>query len=704
VVGSKFLKHAGEPSNAGTNPGPSLFRPEIEGLRAIAIFLVVGYHALVPGFSGGYIGVDVFFVLSGYLITGLLIREIEQSGTVDICGFYARRARRLLPALALTLLATIVVSAAIYAPVQQVGFGTTAMSTAMYASNLYFAKSGTDYFAEDREKNPLLHTWSLSVEEQFYLAWPLFIMFAMKVFRRQNRAKNSHRRVLWWMTAVAGLSYGLSFYLTGVRQPWAYFMSPARAWEFALGAIVVLLPQAQLPLWARSNKRIDPRFTECLQILIGRAVCLLGWTGIGGILVSSFSFGKTTLFPGFAVLLPAFSTAFVLYAAANDTGKSIVNVLGVRPFQKIGQLSYSWYLWHWPVIIIGSEIVASPTWPVRAFLVAFSLGLSIVSYRLVENPIRHNYRLSHKHAYSLAMAGFLAVIGIGVSLIWRQTSIWAAQSPAQLRFSRAHGDGPSMPKAKGCIADYFDTNVKSCTFDSENSPVTLVLLGDSHAMQWFPAVESISKRNGWRLVLMVKSACAMVDAPYFYGPMGRRYEECSEWRRSALEKIRQIRPALTLMTFSEGYDFSDAQCRTGTASVIKSLAESSQKVLVLRDNPRPGFDLPNCLAVRQWRSSFIPSISCQFALPPASKIYEFQKLAARNYRNVRTVDISSTICPGGICSGELDNIIVYRDTNHLTSSFVKSVEGVISEQIKKALAGGSAESHISALFLGRSFH
>ena len=217
------------------------FRPEIEGLRAIAILIIVAYHAKIAAFSGGYVGVDVFFVLSGYLITGLLVREVENSGSINLAAFYARRARRLLPALTLVLLVTILVGAIIYPPIEinHGGFGATAISTAAYVSNLYFARSGTDYFAADLGNNMFLHTWSLSVEEQFYLVWPLFVMSALCVLPWQSRLKITHRRLLWWMIAAASASFSLSAYLTYVRQPWAYFASPPRVWEFALGAIVV---------------------------------------------------------------------------------------------------------------------------------------------------------------------------------------------------------------------------------------------------------------------------------------------------------------------------------------------------------------------------------------------------------------------------------------------------------------------------------
>ena len=641
------------------------FRPDIEGLRAIAILLVVGFHAGVPGFSGGYVGVDIFFVLSGFLITGLLVREIEESGTIDLPRFYARRARRLLPALALTLLVTVIVSAAIYPPfeVKEGGLGATAFATAAYASNLYFAKSATDYFGPDREKNPLLHTWSLSVEEQFYLVWPVFVMFALSVFSWQSRRNINHRRLLRWMTGAMVLSFALSLYLTSHVQPWAYFTSPTRAWEFALGAIIVLLPQKD-----------------------GKARSAIGWIGLAGIGLATIAFGRTTVFPGTAVLLPALATAMVLRAATDAPGGSMVRMLSAKPLQKIGGLSYSWYLWHWPVIVFGTAIIAEPSLTIRVALAVASYGIAMVSYHFLENPIRHNRRLASRNAYSLAMAAALAVLGISVSLAWRQASIWAADNPTQARFTRARRDEPSPLSQNNCFQNYFDVEVVACNFAVETSTIPIVLLGDSHAAQWFSAFEPIAAKRGWRLVTMMKSACAMVDAPFFYSPLGRTYTECGVWRKNALAKIRQIGPLVTVVASSEGYTFQDDELRDGISRVVQQLAEASQNVLILRDAPRPDFDIPTCLARRSWRPAFIPSPACEFPLPGESKVFDFQGLAARDHKNVTLVDLSSNICPGGVCRAERDDLILYRDSNHLTASFVKSMEKELSDQISEVVA------------------
>jgi peptidoglycan/LPS O-acetylase OafA/YrhL len=641
------------------NPSSAAFRPEIEGLRAIAIFLVVGYHAAIPGFAGGYIGVDVFFVLSGYLITGLLVREIEQTGHLDLLGFYARRARRLLPALALTVVATMMVSALIFSPAEQQGFAKTAMSTAAYTSNLYFALARTNYAYPDRE-DPLLHTWSLSVEEQFYLVWPVFVMFALNGLSGRSHGGTNHLRLLLWMIAAAAISFSISGFLTNRVQPWAFFTSPTRAWEFAFGAIVVLLS-------ARGSMPLP------------------GWLGLGGIVIASITFNKTVQFPGLAALLPALSTALVLHSTARTGNSILVTALSTRPLQEIGKLSYSWYLWHWPVLVFGAALLRRPSLPARAALVAISLAISIVSYRFFENPIRHHRVLAKRPIYALSMAGLLALFGISMAFVWNLVSLRATEKPEQARFTLARSDGPILLNTTHCMAGYSDTQVKNCSFADVNSPVSMVLLGDSHAAQWFPAFESIAKKKSWRLFTLTKAACAPVEASYFYPALGRTYTECGQWLKNALHKIEQLRPVLTVVTSSDTYSFDDAEWKEAISPVLRSLSKSSQSVLILRDNPKPDFDMPDCLAREKWRPAFISSEPCRFSYTSESDVYESLKLAAGQFSNVIVTDISRSICPAATCTGERDGIVIYSDGNHLTASFVNSLEPAITEQIDKAM-------------------
>jgi len=654
-----------ERSSSTIGAAKSLFRPDIEGLRAIAILLVVAYHAGVPFLGGGFIGVDVFFVLSGYLITGLLVREIEKTGTIDLAGFYARRARRLLPAMTLVLVITIAAGALIYPPFEANvgGFGATAVATAGYASNLYFVRSAVDYFGEDRELNPLLHTWSLSVEEQFYLVWPLFIMFAVGVLKWQLGSPPKHQRLLRWMGAAALFSFLLSLYLTWNLPEWAYFLSPARAWEFALGAIALLVPQKRPGL--------------------AKFQSFAGWFGLAGVCASAVVFDRTTSFPGVAALLPALSTIVVLRAAASEPNSTVVRTLSVEPLQEIGRLSYSWYLWHWPVLVFGAALISTSSLPIRLGLVVLSLGISVASYRLVEDPIRHNRRLASRNVYSLAMAVMSAAVCIGFALSWRYVSVSAGQVPPQRLFSEARRDGSVFTRK--CASDIVDVSIKDCVYGTLDAKVSIALVGDSHAAQWFSALEPIAVDRHWQLVGIAKVGCPMVEADLFVPELRRVYHECNEWKKNALDRIRQLRPLVTVVSSSENYPFRDDEWRIGISKFVSELADSSENVLILRDTPGVEFDVPICLARKVWREKFMPVQFCDFPLHTSPKIYDFLRSAAKQHRNVAVADLSLNICPDGICAMERDGFILYRDSNHLTASFVSSLQGVVSEHIDELL-------------------
>src|SRR5262249_51084732 len=285
-----------------------------------------------------------------------------------------------------------------------------------------------------------------------------------------------YRRLLWWLTVAAVLSFTLSLYLTKVLPAWAYFLSPARAWEFAVGALALLLPQEARFFSSPAMSKVAP---------------YMAWAGLLGICVAAVAFNGQTPFPGFAALLPGLSTAIVLWAAAATPDNLVVKGLSLEPLQQIGQLSYSWYLWHWPVLVLASAAIGPLSLMLRSGLGVAALGLSVVSYRVVENPIRYNQRLARRDIYSLAMAVVLAVFGIVISFTWRQMYFRAGAQSPQVLFTLARKDG-SKTFSPTCLLNYLDVQIKECTYGSKESAVSIVLLGDSHAAQWFPALEPIA--------------------------------------------------------------------------------------------------------------------------------------------------------------------------------------------------------------------
>lgn len=655
-----------------------LFRPDIEGLRGIAILLVVAYHAGVPGFTGGYVGVDVFFVLSGYLITSLLVREIEGTGTLDLRGFYARRARRLLPALALVLLATVVIGYIVYSPNEQREFARSALATAAYVGNLYFALLGRNYLGAGAELNPLLHTWSLSVEEQFYLFWPLLIWLALSSGRRLSGSGTRRGRLLCFMTVVLLISLALSVILTRTRQPWAFYSSPSRAWEFAVGGLGALLPIPFRP----------------------RIVRALGWLGFAVLIYAALVFNGRTLFPGLAALVPVFGAVVILCTGTKDADAGLNRYLRAAWLQGLGRLSYSWYLWHWPVLTIAAAWSGPLTLPARLGLVLLSLGIAAISYRFVENPVRHSRLLTVRPVYSIVMAVGLTFVGLGLALAWWHVSIRALAAPAQVRISKAREDVPKIPE--NCISNYRQTSVNECFFGNEGASKTIVLFGDSHALQWFPAINAIATMEGWRLATLIKSACAPADVSFFYPTLGRRYVECEQWREATLRQIKEMRPNLVIVTGSQWYAMASnsppavtsSEYMAGMKRTFGALNDSGAHIVYLWDTPRLGFSIPDCLSRAIWQPRLRSVSSCTFHRQTSldENVHRLDLEASSGF-NLTPVDLTNYICPSSECEPEIDNIIVYRDSNHITASFAMSLEPTLRGILNKALSAPLSRAH-----------
>ena len=647
--------------------GNSAFRPDLEGLRGIAILLVVLYHAGVRGFSGGYVGVDVFFVLSGYLISGLLLREFNAKGRLDLVAFYARRARRLLPAASLVLLATITACHFVYAPFEQQGFTGSAVATAAYLSNVWFAKNSIQYLAPDGASNPFLHTWSLSVEEQFYLVWPLTlaaILYASSVVSRT-------RRVVGGMAFIAAASLATSIWLTGVAQPLAFFSSFTRAWEFAIGAIGAALT-LDGTRW---------------RAIVGWS----GWAGVCALAIAVVFFDATTKFPGYIATVPAVGTVLLLTSQGPSAPTLLTKVLSMKWLQAIGRVSYSWYLWHWPVLIVGQTLVARDSILVRLSLIGLAFVLANVTFRLIEHPIRSSKALSIRPRLSLALAASVTVVVISVGLGARLSAQVAAERPSQRTFTEAWHEVPKV-YAAGCHLGFLDTEAPPCVFGHSDSTETIVLFGDSHAAQWFPAAERIADARGWRLVSLTKSACPASNVTFVDPTLGREYTECITWRRHAIERIVSLRPRAVLMGSANVYlpeggrpspwRVSLDDWLAGTRDTLSAFHRAGIATVLLRDMPRPGFDVPACLARSAWNPALFSNV-CKFdrASSLNDSAFDAERRAAAGLENVIVADLTTTLCNTAICDPKNGQFVAYRDTNHLTTRFAASLATAIAERI-----------------------
>jgi peptidoglycan/LPS O-acetylase OafA/YrhL len=628
----------------------------VEGLRGVAILLVVAFHAGVPGVSGGFTGVDVFFVLSGYLITGILQEERARTGRIRLPSFFARRVRRLLPASGLVLAATVAAGVVALTPLELLPLAKTARAAALYLANFRFILWSADYFAPDIARNPLLHTWSLAAEEQFYLAWPFLVILAF-------RGGRPARSLAVAVGAVGVLSFAASLWLTRTLPPAAFFSSPTRAWEFAAGALARQLARPA-----------------------GRRGDALGWAGLAAIVASAFVISPATPFPGVAALLPVAGTAAVLVAGADGRTEGAARALAAAPLQWTGRLSYSWYLWHWPMLVLADAVLPGLSLAGRVGLALAALALAAATYAVLERPVRASPYLRARPWLSLAMGVAITAAGVGVARVARGEASAALRRPEYAPFVAAAADVGPLPR-RGCIAGVASRRVRECVFGGTARPrATVVLFGDSHAHQWFPALEAVARERRWRLVTMLKTGCPAAAVPVFRPSLLRAEGECDEWRRAALLRIAALRPDAVVAGSAGAYvrdrgrgngppEQAYALWRRGTRATLLALERAGVRTLVLRDSPRPGFNVPICLA-RAVRARARPDpAAC--AVPTAAavdaRLSAAETDAARGIAGVSFVDLTRQVCRGPTCPPVLDGMIVYRDDNHLTATFARSL-------------------------------
>lgn len=633
------------------------YRADLEGLRAVAVLLVVAAHAGVPLLQGGFVGVDVFFVLSGFLITGLLLREVSDAGRVRFLDFYVRRLRRLLPALLVMILVTGWLASLLLAPSELAAQAVPAAMAALWASNLHFALAHLDYFAPGNDTNLFLHTWSLGVEEQFYLVWPALIVWLVS-----RPAQGGIRRLKIGLWSVLIASLASCVVATYLAPRIAFYMMPLRGWQFASGALAWIHFAPEGDGVARSRASISP---------------LRGWLGLSAIVVAAAGFRGAMSYPGFYALLPTVGAVLIIQAGrARDGVRSVSWWLATRPMQFVGRVSYSWYLWHWPVLLLGRAWSGGATSGGRVACVLVSFVLAVASHFLVERPVRESTRWISRPRPALFSGLAVMVLACSLALGWGIAETMRADRPPFARYQVAHKSAPGIYR-RGCDNWYYSDQVTVCLFGNARAAHTVVLMGDSHAAQWFSAVAGAVLRSPqWRLLVLTKSSCPMVDVPFFYARIGREYTECERWRDRALERVASLGPDLVILGTTSDSPFGRSEWIDGTKKVLKVLSPSVGQVILLRDTPKLPFDGPDCLARLAARPSWLASgdgCNASSASPHAQAVYSWLESAGRDFKNVHELDLNSLVCPSGFCSAERDGRVVFRDDQHLTDSFAASM-------------------------------
>ena len=589
---------------------------QIQGLRALAALLVTIFHArLVPG---GFIGVDIFYVISGYLITGLILREIENTGTLNLQNFYQRRIKRLLPTSVFVLFVTAIVGMFVLPAITRDALGRDLFAAATYISNYLFAWWQNDYQNLNATPSPFIHYWSLAVEEQFYIVWPIFILFL---------SRYGKRAVLYGVAISSALSLLLSIYQTQTSPIWAFYSLPTRAWELGVGALLLFIPDT---FW---KNRFIP------------------WVGLIGIAIAALKFDENTSFPGINAVLPVGATALLIGSIAiwprffNDVSNNRVS-------QWLGAISYPLYLWHWPALVLPSSALGRPLRiRERIFCILLTIVLAHFTSKYIEQPLR-NKKVPGKKIYRFFAATTALSLVAGLLITSTASSIISVKG-TDYKFNLI--DVMEKPSVYGdnCHSNYGETKSGDCTYGDINSKTTVVLYGDSHAAQWFPALEALANDRGFKLVSLTKSACPSVDVPR--ADQGAfKNVHCDKWRDDSIARIKKLRPAAVIMSSFQyfnppsGYPDEYQWWKEGQIRLLDALRGSSKHLIYISDTPRPLRDIPNCLASRD------PQSCDSTEKTPVKIINGFEK-----------VDPTPWLCTN-YCPAIQDGYVVYRDASHIS--------------------------------------
>ncbi len=673
-------------------PAPPRFRSDIEGLRAVAVIFVLLHHAQQTLLPGGFAGVDVFFVVSGFVITTQLVKEVDRTGRVDLVAFYSRRAKRLLPAATLVLIVTTVAAWLLASRVQWVTISGDIVGSALYVVNWVFAARSVDYLAEDVDPSPVQHFWSLAVEEQFYFIWPVLILglsVLAVVWRRQagktdgGDTSRSTRTVLaLGLTVVVVLpSLAWSVWYTASEPQQAYFVTTTRLWELGLGALVAVLA----PVW----------------MLLPRVVAdALGWVGLTLLLASAVVLDTSVAWPGSAALWPTVATATVIVAGFGAGSWGPVRALGWAPMVWIGGLSYSLYLWHWPLLRMVEWQLGPVSLSQGLAVVVLSVVPAWVGYRLVEHPVRYAPSLRASPRFALSVGANLTLVSVVAGLaLW--TAANASAPPTSAGTTKEvisnSGDGPlfdvitpdplrateDVPELydQGCQNALDDATVNQCLWGDEDGDVVVAVVGDSKIAQWAPALDAIAKDQGWRVESYTKSGCAMNTALTVVE--SGDFENCRQWGAAVLEGLEQDPPDAVVVSAvrSSAVDANGEDTAEGLVAGYEDtwgrLIEAGSQVVAISDTPQPGGEKPyECVADNMED----PNVACSWPSKDGSGSAGL-RAAAEKVDGATYIDMNRYVCPDGTCPAVYRNVLTYRQGSHITATYVEVLTERLAEEL-----------------------
>ncbi|MDP2710829.1 MAG: acyltransferase family protein [Solirubrobacteraceae bacterium] len=689
------------PAPAPVSPGGrSRLRPEIQALRALAVLTVVIYHVWPSAMPGGFIGVDVFFAISGFLITAHLLREVEATGRLALWRFWARRARRLLPAALLTLLVCAIGTLLLTPQAYWQQFLTEITASTAYIQNWHLAADAVDYLASENRPSPVQHFWSLSAEEQFYVLWPLLIVAAAWTATRRKRAAISATLV-----TVTGLSLLYSITETASNPAAAYFVTPTRAWEFGAGGLLALLgARAQLP---------------------DRSRALLSWAGLAAIMYAAIFYSTETPFPGSAALVPILGALAVMHAGMPQARWAPSRMLQIAPAQFLGGISYSVYLWHWPLLVFIPFVVIDPNPIAKGIAVVVLTVLAAwATKELVEDPVRRSTWLTAEPRVTFAVSGaataiVAAVLAVGATHVQahiqeaeRESARVASNLPdcfgAAARDPEHPCENPDLrhevvplPVAAKtedyapCDGFHRDREISVCAFGvpRDEAKRTVALVGDSHASHWRAPMNEIARERGWRGLSITRTSCPFSTATK-HTPEPTR-SRCRRWVKDLPRYLRAHPEIDTLfvagitggtVNVPAGRTMFQAKVN-GYLNAWRSLPDTIKHIVVIRDTPKIFADTVDCIerAIDAGeRAGLRCAVPREAALEPDPQV-----VAARvaNSPRMQVIDLNDVLCNERACFPVIGGVLVFKDAHHFTLIFAETLRQPLERVIRRATAG-----------------
>ncbi|WP_216216071.1 acyltransferase family protein [Amycolatopsis aidingensis] len=656
------------------------YRPELQGLRALAAVLVVVYHVWFDRISGG---VDVFFLISGFLITGQLVRASER-GRIEFRPMWGRMIKRLFPA-ALTVLAAIIVAGWLLLPqgrwLQTIS---EVFASALYLENWRLVADSVDYFAQHNTASVVQHFWSLSIQGQFYLVWPLLVALVALVARLAGRGLRGSMALTLLVLFAASLAY--SVVLTGIDQPMAYFHSLTRVWEFALGGLLALGIQL---------------------VTVPRAVrLLLGWAGVAGLVSCGLLLQVGSVFPGYAALWPTMAALLVIVAGATASPFGADRLLSSRPLEYLGNLSYALYLWHWPVLLFYLVLRDRAEAGIAggALVIAVSVALSVLTYHLIEKPARES-RFSPALRWGAYRFGVLALLPVLVLAgAWQVTAeqraavtITADDPDHPGALARTEGfmyTGAAEPELVPSFVTLHDDfaeiapelctmagprkEVVLCSTDTEGPPARrIVVAGDSHPQQFLGALLPIAQRRNWQVISMLRGGCPFsTESDIVPGD-----QPCMDWNTDVIDLIAEIRPDVVFTTATREVRMGLTEYTPrGYVEQWRKVEELGIPVVAARDNPRYDFE-PSACVEKHGRDAERCARPRAELLSPEPPYARMASLPA----NVRFLDFSDYFCTEELCPPVIGNVLVYMDNNHISATYMTTMAPIVEEKLTSVL-------------------